>query len=65
LKFNIEGAARIAGTDNGYQADTVSLKSFSRNCWKGMALVIIQSIEKREILHYEQTVQDCYPEFYP
>lgn len=45
--FSINGAATIAGTDNGYQADTVSLKSPVRNCWKGLALAIIQSGEKK------------------
>lgn len=45
--FSLKGAATIAGTDNGYQADTVSLKSPVRNCWKGLALAIIQSGEKK------------------
>lgn len=43
IQFSIEGPGVIAGTDNGYQADTVSLKSPSRQCWKGMALAIVQS----------------------
>ena len=47
LKFSISGPGIIAGTDNGYQADTVSLKSNLRNCWKGLALAIIQSTEKK------------------
>lgn len=47
LKFSISGPGIIAGTDNGYQADTVSLKSNIRNCWKGMALAIIQATEKK------------------
>ena len=45
--FQLPGNGIIAGTDNGYQADTVSLKSNERKCWKGMALAIIQSTEKK------------------
>ena len=47
LEFKINGNGKIAGTDNGYQADTVSLRSNKRKCWKGMALVIIQSSGKK------------------
>jgi beta-galactosidase len=47
IEFSIAGAGNIAGTDNGYQADTVSLKSYKRNCWKGLALVIVQSSGKK------------------
>jgi len=47
IKFLITGNGTIAGTDNGYQADTVSLKSRERKCWKGMSLAIIQSTEKK------------------
>ena len=47
IKFSITGAGIIAGTDNGYQADTTSLKSDKRKCWKGMCLAIIQSTEKK------------------
>jgi glycosyl hydrolase family 2 len=32
---------------NGYQAHTVSLKNNKRKCWKGIALLIIQSTEKK------------------
>ncbi|SHL40382.1 beta-galactosidase [Chitinophaga jiangningensis] len=46
IQFSIEGPGIIAGTDNGYQADTISLKSPSRQCWKGMALAIIQGTGK-------------------
>ena len=47
IHFHISGAGSIAGTDNGYQADITSFKSHQRKCWKGMALVIIQSSEKK------------------
>ncbi len=47
IKFSITGNGTIVGTDNGYQADTVSLKSHERKCWKGLALAIIQSTEKK------------------
>lgn len=47
VEFTITGAGTIEGTDNGYQADTLSLKSNKRKCWKGMALAIIRSTEKK------------------
>ena len=47
VKFTLTGEGIIAGTDNGYQADTTSLKSNIRSCWKGMGLVIIQSTGKK------------------
>jgi beta-galactosidase len=47
IEFSIAGAGSIAGTDNGYQADSVSLKSNKRRCWKGLALVIVQSSGKK------------------
>jgi beta-galactosidase len=47
IEFSVAGTGKIAGTDNGYQADTVSLKSNKRRCWKGMALVIVQSSGKK------------------
>ncbi|MBL7742190.1 MAG: DUF4982 domain-containing protein, partial [Chitinophagaceae bacterium] len=47
IRFSVSGNGILAGTDNGYQADTVSLKSPERKCWKGMALAIIQSAGKK------------------
>jgi beta-galactosidase len=47
ISFSITGNASIAGTDNGYQADTVSLTSHKRQAWKGMALAIIKSGSKK------------------
>jgi len=47
INFLVTGNGTIVGTDNGYQADTVSLKSHERKCWKGMSLAIIQSTEKK------------------
>jgi len=47
IKFSITGSGIIDGTDNGYQADTISLKSHERKCWNGLALAIIQSTEKK------------------
>jgi beta-galactosidase len=42
LSFSTSGGALIVGTDNGYQADTVSLVSNKRKAWKGMALAIVK-----------------------
>ncbi|MBK8089796.1 MAG: glycoside hydrolase family 2 protein [Chitinophagaceae bacterium] len=47
LEFSVAGAGTIAGTDNGFQADTVSLKTKQRKAWKGLALVIVQSAQKQ------------------
>ncbi len=47
LEFSMAGAGTIAGTDNGFQADTVSLKTKQRKAWKGLALVIVQSAQKQ------------------
>jgi len=47
IEFTITGNGIVAGTDNGYQADVVYLKSKKRNCWKGLAIAIIQSSEKK------------------
>lgn len=47
IQFSISGNAKITGTDNGYQADTVSLTSHNRQAWKGMALVMVRSSVKK------------------
>ena len=47
IEFSVTGAGFLAGTDNGFQADTTSLKSHKRKTWKGMALAIIQSQAKK------------------
>lgn len=47
LNFTVSGSAFLAGTDNGFPADTVSLKSGNRNSWKGQALAIIQNNGKK------------------
>jgi len=47
LSFTISGAALLAGTDNGYPADTLTLKSGNRKSWKGQALAILQNNGKK------------------
>jgi beta-galactosidase len=47
IRFSVVGAGTIAATDNGYQADTVAFRSPERKCWKGLALVIVRSLEKQ------------------
>lgn len=47
IEFSISGNANIAATDNGYQADTVSLTSHKRRAWKGMALAIVKAAAKK------------------
>lgn len=47
VHVTVIGAGSLAGTDNGYQADSISLKSPQRKTWKGMALAIIQANVKK------------------
>lgn len=47
LQFSVTGAGVLAGTDNGFPADSTSLKSSTRKTWKGMALAIIQANVKK------------------
>jgi beta-galactosidase len=61
IEFSITGNGKIAGTDNGYQADTVSLKSPNRKCWKGLALAIIQSTEKKGNITLTATIRGIPP----
>ncbi|HEY5772318.1 MAG TPA: glycoside hydrolase family 2 TIM barrel-domain containing protein, partial [Chitinophagaceae bacterium] len=55
INFLVTGNGTIVGTDNGYQADTVSLKSHERKCWMGMSLAIIQSTEKKGNITFTAT----------
>ncbi len=45
--FTVSAGASIAGTDNGYEADTVCLQSNKRTTWKGLALAIIKPLQKK------------------
>ncbi|NCU04588.1 MAG: glycoside hydrolase family 2 protein, partial [Chitinophagaceae bacterium] len=47
LVFTVSGAGFLAGTDNGFPADSVSLKSPQRKTWKGMVLGLVQSSGKK------------------
>ncbi len=47
VEFTVTGAGFLAGTDNGFQADTISLKNNKRKTWKGLALAIVQSGQKQ------------------
>jgi beta-galactosidase len=47
IQFALMGNATIAGTDNGYQADTVSLQSAKRKAWKGMLAAGIKAGKKK------------------
>jgi beta-galactosidase len=47
IRFSMNGNAILLATDNGYQADTVNFKRAERFAWKGMALAIIQSTQKK------------------
>lgn len=45
LEFSVSGKAEFFGSDNGNAADTVSLKSPSRNMFNGRALAVLRSIK--------------------
>ncbi|MEJ8819854.1 sugar-binding domain-containing protein [Lacibacter sp. H407] len=47
LEFSVTGTGFLAGTDNGFPADSLSLKSPQRKTWKGLAIAIIQSTKKQ------------------
>ncbi|QNA45675.1 sugar-binding domain-containing protein [Lacibacter sediminis] len=47
IEFSVTGPGFLAGTDNGFPADSTSLKNHKRKTWKGMALAIIQSQQKK------------------
>lgn len=47
VQFSISGPAVIAGTDNGYQADTLSLSKPMRKTWKGKAVAFLKNTGKK------------------
>lgn len=61
IRFTIDGAGVIEGTDNGYQAGLESFKSNERKCWKGMALVIVKSSEKKGNITLRATADGLQP----
>lgn len=61
IQFTVSGNGQIAGTDNGYQADTRSLKSPERHAWKGLALLILQSNGKKGNITLKATAPGLRP----
>lgn len=61
IQFTVSGNGQIAGTDNGYQADTRSLKSPARHAWKGLALLILQSNGKKGNITLKATAPGLKP----
>ncbi|MEO8404968.1 MAG: glycoside hydrolase family 2 TIM barrel-domain containing protein [Chitinophagaceae bacterium] len=47
VHFSLTGEGKIEATDNGYEADLQSFKLPQRKCWKGMALVIVRTGQKK------------------
>lgn len=47
LEFQVLGAGKLLATDNGYQADTVAFHSSQRKTWKGRALGIVETANKK------------------
>ena len=48
INFSVSRNAKIIGTDNGFEADTLSLKNPSRKAWKGKALVLVLPRNKKK-----------------
>ena len=46
IHFNISGEGKIAGVDNGLQTSMESFKASERKAFHGLALAVIQSVEK-------------------
>jgi beta-galactosidase len=63
VHFTITGAGQIAGTDNGYQASLESFKTPDRKCWKGMAMVILRSAEKKGNITLKVVAEGLPPSF--
>ena len=47
VHFKLAGEGRIVGVDNGSETDLSSFKADSRKAYNGLALVVVQSTEKR------------------
>lgn len=45
IRVKIDGAATVAGMDNGYPADLNSMKDAEHNAYKGMALAMIKGLK--------------------
>ena len=54
VQIIVEGAGRLIGLDNGNPADHTSMKSDSRNTFKGLALAVVQPNNKPEGYRCEQ-----------
>lgn len=63
IKFSVSPGGIIAGTDNGYQADTTSFLNPQRKTWKGMALVIVKSSERKDSITVTATAAGLLPAF--
>jgi beta-galactosidase len=63
IEFAVSGAGIIAGTDNGYQADTISFISSKRRAWKGISLAIIKSSGKKGNITVSANAEGLKPSF--
>jgi len=57
IQFSTEGRGFIAGTDNGDQNDSRSLKSHERNVFYGKAIVVLQSNGKKGTIRLKATTE--------
>jgi beta-galactosidase len=53
VRFNIDGPAKIAGVDNGYQASLEPFKADRRKAYNGMCLLIVQATKEKGDIHIE------------
>ncbi|GHT27650.1 hypothetical protein AGMMS49574_00500 [Bacteroidia bacterium] len=55
LHFSVQGNGFIAGTDNGNQNDSISLKNPDRHAFSGKALVVVQNNGKKGNINLKAT----------
>jgi len=56
VKFTLKGPGMIAGTDNGNENDSISLKKPQRHLFFGKCMAIVQSTEKKGKITLKATV---------
>ena len=57
LHFTVEGNGFIAGTDNGNQNDSVSLKKPERHAFYGKAMAVVQNTGKAGTIRLKATAE--------
>jgi len=61
VRFKISGEGKIAGVDNGSEIDHEPFKADYRKAFNGLALVVIQSTEKKGAIQLEASSDGLKP----